>query len=205
MPSMPSPACSAISRPSRARHRTPCLRASRRTSRTRLGLLGGRGSREQYSDRGVRADACSLGSILHAGDRDPLAPVDPLAREGSRQGGRRKRPGFRLRLDRVERVVSFTVVTNAPSRRLMQRLGMRKLGELDNQGLPEGHALRRNVVYEVAASTRQRSRDGFHGGTSMTGLKPLNRQDRFALRRGALLTTFAAAIHIPDSETPLWR
>jgi hypothetical protein len=34
---------------------------------------------------------------------------------------------------------------------LMERLGMRKPGELDHPSLPEGHPLRHHVVYEVAA------------------------------------------------------
>src|SRR5215470_15571194 len=38
----------------------------------------------------------------------------------------------------LARVVSFTVVTNTPSRRLMERLGMREIGEFDNEDLPEG-------------------------------------------------------------------
>ena len=51
----------------------------------------------------------------------------------------------------LDRVVAFTVATNTPSLRLMGRLGMRKIGEFDNSGLPEGHPLRRNVVCEILA------------------------------------------------------
>ncbi len=54
----------------------------------------------------------------------------------------------RLRLDRV---VSFTVAANTASWGLMERLGMRRIGDFDNPGLPEGHPLRHNVAYEILA------------------------------------------------------
>jgi RimJ/RimL family protein N-acetyltransferase len=50
---------------------------------------------------------------------------------------------------RLERVVSFTTPLNTPSLRVMTRIGMRKIGEFDNPFLPEGHALRRHLVYEI--------------------------------------------------------
>jgi RimJ/RimL family protein N-acetyltransferase len=52
---------------------------------------------------------------------------------------------------KLDRVVAFTVTGNAPSWGLMKRLGMRKIGEFDNPEFPEGHPLRRNVVYEIGA------------------------------------------------------
>jgi RimJ/RimL family protein N-acetyltransferase len=55
---------------------------------------------------------------------------------------------------RLDRVVSFTVPANTASWGLMERLGMRKLGEFDHPSLPEGHPLRRHVVYEIAAPRR---------------------------------------------------
>lgn len=54
----------------------------------------------------------------------------------------------------LERVVSFTVATNNASWGLMERLGMKRIGEMDNPDLPEGHPLRRNVVYEILAADR---------------------------------------------------
>lgn len=54
----------------------------------------------------------------------------------------------------LNRVVSFTVPANAASWGLMERLGMQKLGEFDNPDFPEGHPLRRNVVYEILAPSR---------------------------------------------------
>jgi RimJ/RimL family protein N-acetyltransferase len=52
------------------------------------------------------------------------------------------------------RVVSFTVPANTPSWGLMIRLGMRKIGDFDHPSLPEGHELRRQVVYEITAADR---------------------------------------------------
>jgi RimJ/RimL family protein N-acetyltransferase len=44
-------------------------------------------------------------------------------------------------------LVSFTVPTNQPSRRVMEKLGLVLDGEFDHPALPEGHALRRHVLY----------------------------------------------------------
>ena len=49
----------------------------------------------------------------------------------------------------LKRVVSFTAVQNLPSRRVMDRVGMRQIGEFDHPGLPESHALCRHVAYEI--------------------------------------------------------
>lgn len=48
-------------------------------------------------------------------------------------------------------VVSFTVTDNTRSRRVMERLGMRHdpREDFDHPALPEGHALRRHVLYRV--------------------------------------------------------
>lgn len=54
----------------------------------------------------------------------------------------------------LSRVVSFTVPANTASWGLMERLGMSKIGELDHPHLPEGHALRRHVVYAISAPNR---------------------------------------------------
>lgn len=56
----------------------------------------------------------------------------------------------------LERVVAITAVPNLPSRRVMERIGMRHLPGLDfdHPGLPEGHPLRRHVLYSI---TRQES------------------------------------------------
>ena len=57
--------------------------------------------------------------------------------------------GFsRLALDRI---VSFTVPANRPSLAVMERLGMARVegGDFDHPRLPEGHPLRRHVLYEL--------------------------------------------------------
>lgn len=52
----------------------------------------------------------------------------------------------------LRRIVAFTTPLNAPSWTLMRRLGMREIGRFDYPELPEGHALRPSVVYEIEAS-----------------------------------------------------
>jgi Acetyltransferases, including N-acetylases of ribosomal proteins len=49
----------------------------------------------------------------------------------------------------LESVVSFTVPANVRSRRVMQRIGMKPEGEFEHPRLPEGHPLRRHVLYRV--------------------------------------------------------
>jgi RimJ/RimL family protein N-acetyltransferase len=51
----------------------------------------------------------------------------------------------------LEEVVSFTVAGNARSRRVMERLGMRRRPEedFDHPCLPAGHPLRRHVLYRL--------------------------------------------------------
>jgi RimJ/RimL family protein N-acetyltransferase len=50
-------------------------------------------------------------------------------------------------------IVSFTVPGNQRSRRVMEKLGMQRRpdDDFDHPGLPEGHALRRHVLYRIAA------------------------------------------------------
>lgn len=50
----------------------------------------------------------------------------------------------------LEEVISFTARTNLPSERVMQRIGMVRTGEFDHAVLPEGHRLRRHVLYRAA-------------------------------------------------------
>jgi len=51
-------------------------------------------------------------------------------------------------------LVSFTVPTNLPSRRVMEKLGMTHdaADDFDHPLLPEGHPLRRHVLYRLASS-----------------------------------------------------
>jgi len=50
-------------------------------------------------------------------------------------------------------VVSFTVVDNAPSRRVMEKLGMHRdpAEDFDHPKLPDGHPLQRHVLYRLSA------------------------------------------------------
>ena len=55
-------------------------------------------------------------------------------------------------------IVSFTTVANLRSRAVMERLGMRRdADDFDHPSLPDGHPLRRHVLYRLAA-TRPKSR-----------------------------------------------
>lgn len=51
----------------------------------------------------------------------------------------------------LDEVVSFTVPANLRSRRVMEKLGMTRRPEddFDHPGLPEGHPLRRHVLYRL--------------------------------------------------------
>jgi len=62
----------------------------------------------------------------------------------------------------LEELVSFTSTTNLRSQRVMQKLGMRHdpADDFDHPTLPEGHRLRRHVLYRIA------------GGASVGGSNP---------------------------------
>ena len=49
----------------------------------------------------------------------------------------------------LDEIVSFTAVGNAASRRVMEKLGMRRDGEFDHPDLAPGHPLRRHVLYRL--------------------------------------------------------
>lgn len=53
---------------------------------------------------------------------------------------------------RLQALVSFTVPANIRSRRVMEKLGMSHdaKDDFDHPGLPEGHPLRRHVLYRLA-------------------------------------------------------
>ena len=52
----------------------------------------------------------------------------------------------------LDEIVSFTVVDNHRSRRVMERLGMREDVEFDHPVLPRGHPLERHVLYRLSRS-----------------------------------------------------
>ena len=49
----------------------------------------------------------------------------------------------------LDEILSFTVPANLKSRRVMEKIGMRRdpADDFDHPGLPEGHPLRRHVLY----------------------------------------------------------
>jgi RimJ/RimL family protein N-acetyltransferase len=52
---------------------------------------------------------------------------------------------------RLKEIVSFTVPANVRSRRVMEKIGMRHSpnDDFDHPALPEGHRLRRHVLYRL--------------------------------------------------------
>ena len=56
----------------------------------------------------------------------------------------------------LEEIVAFTVPNNARSRAVMERLGMSRSAEddFDHPSLPEGHPLRRHVLYRIGRPRR---------------------------------------------------
>jgi RimJ/RimL family protein N-acetyltransferase len=54
----------------------------------------------------------------------------------------------------LDEIVSFTSVPNTPSRRVMERIGMTHdpTRDFDHPGVPEGHPLRRHVLYAISRS-----------------------------------------------------
>jgi RimJ/RimL family protein N-acetyltransferase len=53
----------------------------------------------------------------------------------------------------LKEIVSFTTTANVRSRSVMQKLGMKHdpADDFDHPGLPEGHPLRRHVLYRLSA------------------------------------------------------
>lgn len=56
----------------------------------------------------------------------------------------------------TDRIVSFTVPANTASWGLMKRLGMTRLEDFDHPNLPDGHALKRHVLYELKRASHQK-------------------------------------------------
>ncbi len=56
----------------------------------------------------------------------------------------------------LEEIVSFTVPANTPSIAVMERLGMTRnpADDFDHPRLPEGHPLRRHVLYRLTCTSR---------------------------------------------------
>lgn len=60
---------------------------------------------------------------------------------------------------KIRELVAFTAEQNAPSRRVMEKLGMTRdpADDFDHPVLPEGHALRRHVLYRLSASAQTKA------------------------------------------------
>jgi ribosomal-protein-alanine N-acetyltransferase len=54
----------------------------------------------------------------------------------------------------LDEIVSMTAVTNIRSQRVMQRIGMTRdpADDFDHPNVPDGHRLKRHVLYRIAAS-----------------------------------------------------
>ena len=65
--------------------------------------------------------------------------------------GARAALAFGFETLRLEEIVSFTATGNLPSRRVMERIGMTHdpADDFDHPALPEGHPLRRHVLYRI--------------------------------------------------------
>ncbi len=58
---------------------------------------------------------------------------------------------------KLDEIVSFATAANLPSRRVMERIGMSHspADDFDHPGLPEGHPLRRHVLYRIRRRPEQ--------------------------------------------------
>ena len=63
----------------------------------------------------------------------------------------RKALSFGFETLNLTEIVSFTAAINVPSWKLMERIGFKRdvAGEFDHPALPEGHTLRRHVLYRL--------------------------------------------------------
>lgn len=55
--------------------------------------------------------------------------------------------------EEVERITSFTALTNVRSYRVMERIGLRRELEFDHPRVPEGHPIRPHVLYVADRGT----------------------------------------------------
>lgn len=53
----------------------------------------------------------------------------------------------------MDSIVSFTAITNERSRRVMERIGMRRESEFDHPKLEKGHRLERHLLYRADRQT----------------------------------------------------
>ncbi|MBR0673877.1 GNAT family N-acetyltransferase [Roseomonas soli] len=78
--------------------------------------------------------------------------ISPAARlRGYAKEAARMALGFGFGTLRLKEIVAFTTPENVASWRLMQQLGMQADGDFDHPRLPEGHPLRRHLLYRLPA------------------------------------------------------
>ena len=65
------------------------------------------------------------------------------------------RAALEFGFDHVDEIISVTALTNERSWRVMERLGMQRSGEFDHPRIPNGHRLRRHVVYRLPSAGGQ--------------------------------------------------
>ena len=53
----------------------------------------------------------------------------------------------------LKEIVAITTLSNSPSMRVMEKLGMTRTIEFDHPLVPEGHALRRHILYRLSRET----------------------------------------------------
>jgi RimJ/RimL family protein N-acetyltransferase len=77
--------------------------------------------------------------------------AEPYWNKGIATEGSREVIQFAFERLRLDALVSFTVPENLASRRLMEKLGMTRnpAEDFDHPRLPEGHRLRRHVLYRL--------------------------------------------------------
>lgn len=49
----------------------------------------------------------------------------------------------------LNEIYAFAVPQNIPSWRVMEKIGMKRIGEFDHPDVPEGHALRPHLLYKI--------------------------------------------------------
>ncbi len=59
---------------------------------------------------------------------------------------------------KLPEIYSFTATVNKRSEKVMQKIGMKKIGEFEHPLIAEGHVLRRHVLYRVLNSKQQKSK-----------------------------------------------
>ncbi|WP_137125431.1 GNAT family N-acetyltransferase [Roseomonas sp. HF4] len=73
----------------------------------------------------------------------------PFRRRGHAEAAARIALDFGFGVLRLPEIVAFTVPGNVASWHLMERLGMRPDGAFDHPRLPEGHPMRRHLLYRI--------------------------------------------------------